>query len=122
MNGAELFSDLELCSFCSGGNGTIFVQSVRGWSIVELVTTGLELKGPIRTVHPSTLCIVMCYIPPPLDILVLGYTHKSVAMSVDRDKLIWEIPGRCNDIKFDPENNVLLVADEIRDTVLIVNP
>ena len=63
----------------------------------------------------------MCYIPSPVNALV-HCRNRLVVESVITDKMIWNMPGIYNDIIFDPKHNVLVVADEIRDTVLIVNP
>ena len=118
------FQDCYPSDICLGGNGRVFVQSQ--WdsaAILELDSDDFVFKGPIRTLYPGRICSPLCYIPLPVDALVLSYGHKLVAMSVDKKmKVIWEISGKCNDFKFDPAHNVLLVADEIEETVLIVNP
>ena len=100
----------------------MFLHLWAGPKILQLDCTSFVFNGPIRTVHCDDLCLAMCYVPPPVDALVLCYGHKIVAKCVGRDKVIWDISGKCNDIMFDPEHNVLLAADEIEETVLIVNP
>ena len=82
-------------------------------------------------------CVAMCYIPPPVDALVLSDRHSSkvFAISVNRDTVIWELQREMRglyhlnkeyvldrtSLLFHPEHNVLFVDDGIRERVLIAD-
>ena len=133
------FTGCKPRAICSGGRGRIFLEPRGEKTIQELDCTRPVFKGPIRTVHTNKKCRVMCYIPPPIDALVLSDVHSSnmVMKSVKRDKIIWMFKNekegtynnRKNEIVFDREGllfhseyKVLLVADGDRKRVLIVDP
>ena len=123
---------------CSGDKGTIFVQSQGDKWIKQLDATSSEFKGPIRGLHTDIMCETMCYIPHPINALVLSdaFSSNMVALSVERDVVIWEFPGEKGGIHhymkggvhdrvgllFHPEHNVLFVADGVRRRVLVLNP
>ena len=126
-------------ALCSGGTGRIFVQSTGEKSILDLDCTRPVFKGPIRTIHTNMRCLAMCYIPPPVDALVLSDVNSSnmVMKSVERDEVIWKFQkqkeGTCfsliNKVVYDrtgllfhQEYNALCVADGDRQRVLIVDP
>ena len=113
-------------ALCSGGSDTIFVQSWVNGPILQLDATSSVFKGPVRTLHTDIRCGVMCYIPPPIHALVLSdwFSSKMVALSVERDEVIWEFGTklRCKSLYFHPEYIVLLVADGHNKRVLIVDP
>ena len=50
-------------TLCSGGNNKSFVQSSGEDSILELDYFGPIFEGPLRTVHTSMDCSIVCYIP-----------------------------------------------------------
>ena len=113
------------------GNGRLFVDA--GNSILQLDYSGPAFKGPMKTVHPHIGWSNMCYIPPPVDVLVLSdeYSLKVVALSFDKNEVIWEFSFKNvgimsfhpNCVLFLPENNVLLVVDSgRRKEALIVKP
>ena len=113
------------------GNGRLYVHT--GNSILQLDCSGPAFKGPMKTLHLVMSCKKICYIPPPSDALVLideNYS-KLVALSFDKNELIWEFSFKNAGIKsfspkcvlFLPENNVLLVVDSgRRNEALIVKP
>ena len=132
------FTGCKPCALCSGGSGKIFVQTRWDQSILQLDATSSVFKGPVRTLHTDMWCIPMCYIPPPVNALVLSDYHSSkmVALSVERDALLWEFQHQEGGVYhhksevvhdrmglfFHPEYNVLFVADGIRERVLVVDP
>ena len=126
-------------ALCSGGSGRIFVQSRRDQLILELDCTRPVFKGPIRTIHTNKWCMAMCYIPPPVDGLVLSDVHSSnmVMKSVERDEIIWKFQKQKEGTYFNPMNkevydrtgllfhqeyNALFIADGYEKRVLIVDP
>ena len=121
------YGSANFCALSPGRNSRIFVQLRINSQIdlLQLDSSGLVFKK-IKTVTDVEETLrgkwakAMCYVPP-LDYLVICFGDKLVARSVDTKKVIWEIPGRCEDIIFHPEHNVLL-ANKIKETVLIVNP
>ena len=132
------FKGCKPYALCSGGSGTIFIQSRKDRSILQLDATSSVFKGPVRTLHTHIICLAMCYIPPPVNALVLsdGFSSKMVALSVERYALLWELQREKGGVYhateegvldrtgllFHPEYNVLFVADGIRRRVLIVDP
>ena len=120
------FTGCKPNALCSGDSGTLFIQSREDQTILELDCTSSVFKGPIKNLHPNMLCMAMCYIPPPVNALVLSdwYSSKMVAWSVERDAAIWEfkIKLKLTGLLFHPEHNVLLVADRKKKRVLIVDP
>ena len=122
------FTGCKSRALCSGGSGTIFVQSRGDRSILQLDATSSVFKGPVRTLHTDIYSMAMCYIPPPVNALVLsdGFSSKMFALSVERDALLWEfqhggvyhhseeVVWDRTGLLFHPEYNVLLVADGFR--------
>ena len=78
------FTGCEPRALCSGGSGKIFAQSLRDRSILQLDSSIDVFKGPINTIHTDILSLSTCYIPPPVDALVLSdlFSSKVVALSV----------------------------------------
>ena len=127
-------------NLCTGDQGRIFVQSRNDDSIDEFSASGLELRGPLKTLQPDIECMAMCYIPPLINALVLSdfYSSKMVAWSVDKDDEIWEFNEEISEISesgdekgvvrdreglfFCSKDNVLLVADGWNKRILVVNP
>ena len=125
-------------ALCSGGSDTIFVQSREDQSILQLDCTNPTFKGPIRTLQTDIYSLAMCYIPQPINNLVISplHTSKVIALSVERDDIIWEIQlekGRIyhdriesvfdrTGLLFHPEHRVLFVTNAFSERVSIVGP
>ena len=132
------FPGCKLYRLCSGDNGTVFYQSRWDGSILKLDATCSVFKSLIRTLHPDMVCEAICYIPYPVNALVLSdaFSSNMVALSVERGVIIWEFQQEKGGVYhhkenavydrtgllFHPELNVLFVADGIRQRVLAVNP
>ena len=132
------FKDCAPANLCPGGSGTIFLQSWRDQSILQLDSTGPVFKGLLKTLHTDMWCLAMCYIPPPVNALVVSdfLSSKMVALSVESGGLMWEFQRQeggvyyqqkrvvydRSGLLFHPEHNVLFVADGIRKRVLAVDP
>ena len=136
---SRAFKGCEPRALCSGDSGTIFVQTQRDKSILQLDATSSVFKGPVRTLDTDIQCMMaMCYIPPPVNALVLSdyQSSKMFALSVERDALLWKFQreeggvyhhkkegvGDRLGLLFHPEYKVLLVADGFRRRILIVDP
>ena len=90
----ETWAVFIISALCSAGNGTIFVQSRGDRTILHLDTTNPALEGQIyRTFRPDVRGLAMCYIPPPVDVLVLSdeYSLKVVALSFDKNEVISDL-------------------------------
>ena len=132
------FSVCDPGILCSGSGDITLLQLQREWSILQLDSSHSIFKGPMKTLHYNMGCLAMCYIPPPIDALVVSdvRSSKMFALSVERDMVIWEFQHQKGGIYdhqkervydrmgllFHPEHNVLLVADGIRERVLMVDP
>ena len=135
------FEGWETVNMCVGDNGRIFVQS-RDYPILYLDSSDPVFKGPLKTILTDIWCLRMCYIPNPVNALVLSdfNSSKMVAKSVEKDEMIWEFredkadssgmkDNRASNVIWDhagllfhPMYNILLVADGINKRILIVNP
>ena len=109
-------------SSCPGESGTIFVQTRKDQSILQLDATSSVFKGPIRTLHTDRPSFAMCYIPPPNNLLVLELFGDIFALSVEKDEVIWENENKLVGFLFYPKYDVLLTASPKEDTLSVVNP
>ena len=95
-------------ALCSGDSSTIFVQTWLDDSIKQLDATSSAFKSRYPSLYTKMRCDAMCYIPPPVDALVLGgsYTERSIlALSIKNVGAVWELeiePGSIN-LLFHPE-------------------
>ena len=110
---------------CPAGSSRIFVQS--GCFMHQLDATSSVFKSSYQTLYPDMRCDTMCYIPPPVEALVLGGSHTErsiVALSIKNVGAVWglEIEPGSKSLPFHPEHNVLLVANGKGGRVLIVDP
>ena len=131
------FTGCKTRALCPGGSGTIFIQKHYIGPILQLDATSSVFKC-VRTLHTDMLCMTMCYIPPPVNALVLCdcISSKLVALSVESGAVMWQLQRQeggnydkpndfVNDylgLLFHPEHNVLFVADGERRRVLVVDP
>ena len=108
------------------GSGKLFVNT--GNSILPLNFSDPVFEGFLKNVYRVRGCSNICYIPPPVDALVLSHAGnlKLVALSFEKDEVIWEFSFnngnmmRC--LLFHPENNVLLADHGLENELLIIKP
>ena len=92
-NYRSIFRDFRIFCFCEGRNGTIFVQTFfPDYSLLQVDCSDPVYRGPLKTLQSDEVCSYMCYIPPPIDALVLSHRRstKIFAMSVEKGEVLWE--------------------------------
>ena len=101
----KAFRGCQPFNMYSGGSDTIFVQSRLGRSILQLNGSTYVFQGPIRTLYTDMQVMGTCYIPSPVDALVISdwYSSKMVALSVKNNKVIWEFQEKKVEINMENE-------------------
>ncbi len=71
----------------------------------------------------------MCYMPTPTQALVLSCHYKLEAVSCETGQQLWTLEGEVNGkklypygVSFHPEHQVLLVAEEYNNRILVLDP
>ena len=143
-NYRTVFFDFRVFCFCDGGNETIFVQTCDDYSLLQLDCSDPVYRGPLKTLESDEsdeVCPYMCYIPPPIDALVLNHRRSSkvFAMSVEKGEVLWEFGKKkamrvinfifgseeemdCRGLFFSPKYKILLITDGLNKKLKVVSP
>ena len=140
-NYRSIFRDFRIFCFCEGRNGTIFVQTFPDYSLLQLDCSDPIYRGPLKTLQSDEVCSYMCYIPPPIDALVLSHRRSSkiFVMSVEKDEVLWEFGKKkamrvinyifgseeemdCRGLFFCPKYKMLLITDGLNKKLKVVSP
>ena len=86
------FAGCKPSALCSKGSHRIFIQQRSGLPIFQFDCSSSVFKRTIKTLHSNIACMAMCYIPSPVDALVVSddFSSKLFALSVERNTVIWE--------------------------------
>ena len=102
-------------------------------SVVQLESGGVHFKGPRKIVHSGlATSYSVCYIPHPYKLLVFTLNkNPGILKSVSEEtgRKVWQTEGKVDEIachphgmQFSEHHQVLLVADGINCSILVLHP